>query len=330
MQENPGPHSSSFGTPPPGYPYPPVPQPRPWFLPVPGGARYDHLARIPAAKPWRAIVGTLLIAAGFVAINVAVLFAGVLVAALLGIPAPLEPGGRLFGDPVLGLVVALLAIAPVLLLVFGTVALVQRRRPGTVSSVAGRLRWSWLLRCLGLSVLVLVLGQLTMAFALSLSGESYDAFGWVGWQTFLPALIAIVLLVPFQAAAEEYVFRGWFVQALGVHVRNPIWAILLGSVLFASLHAYSWAGLADVFAFGVVMAWLVVRTGGLEAAIALHVMNNMVAFGLSAAAGQLEEALQQENVAVPWQAMLGSVVQLGVYAFGVLYLAKKRSIRTIS
>ncbi|MBF8188576.1 CPBP family intramembrane metalloprotease [Nonomuraea sp. K274] len=330
MHENPGPYPS-FGTPPPpGHPFPPVPQPRSWFVPVPSGARYDHLARIPGAKPWRAIVGTLLIAVGFVAVSAVVLVAGMVVATLLGISMPLEPTGALFGDPVLSLVVALLGIAPMLLLVFGTAALVQRRRPGSLSSVAGRLRWSWLLGCLGLSVLALVLGQVTQFLALSLTGEKYDMFGWVGWQAFLPPLIAIVLLVPFQAAAEEYVFRGWFVQALGVHVRNPIWAILIGSALFASLHGYGWAGLADVFAFGAVMAWLVVRTGGLEAGIALHVMNNMLAFGLSAATGQLEGALIQETVAVPWQSLLGSVVQLGVYAFSVLYLSRKRSISTIS
>ncbi|MFG1704035.1 type II CAAX prenyl endopeptidase Rce1 family protein [Nonomuraea sp. M3C6] len=329
MQENPGPQFP-YGTPPPGYPYH-QPAPPSWFLPTPHGARYDQLARTSAAQPWRAIVGTLAVAVGFFAIGVVVVYAGLVLAAILGISAPLDPAGELFGDPVFGLVVVLLSIAPVLALVFGTAALVQRRRPGTLSSVAGRLRWPWLLRCAGLAIVALVLGQAAQVLAVSVSGEDAgDMFGWAGWAGFLPALIAIVLLVPFQAAAEEYVFRGWLVQAFGVHLRNPVWAILIGSGLFASLHGYSWAGLVDVFAFGAVMAWLVVRTGGLEAAIALHVMNNMLAFGLSAAAGQLEDALNQGKVPVPWQALTGTVVQLGVYAIGVLYLAKKRSISTIS
>ncbi|MEU6717730.1 type II CAAX endopeptidase family protein [Nonomuraea sp. NPDC046802] len=327
MQENAGPHLP-YGTPPPGYPY--QAQPRSWFLPVPRGARYDHLARTEAAQPWRAVVGTLIIAVGFFVIGVVVVYAGIVVAYILGIPAPLEPTGQLFGNPVFGLVVVLLSIAPVLLLVFGTAALIQRRRPGTLSSVAGRLRWRWMLICAGLAVLALALGQGAQALALSTSGESGALFEWRGWAGFLPALVAIVLLVPFQAAAEEYIFRGWFMQALGTHVRNPIWAILIGSVLFASLHGYSWVGLLDVFAFGAVMAWLAVRTGGLEAPIALHVMNNMMAFGLSAAAGNLDDALNQGKVPIPWQALAGTVVQLGVYAFGVIYVAKKREIPTIS
>ncbi|MEV0387692.1 type II CAAX endopeptidase family protein [Nonomuraea sp. NPDC050643] len=327
MQENPG-TPYPYGTQAAGYPYPP--QRPPWFLPAPQGARYDHLARNAVARPWRAIVGTLVIAGGFFAIGIVVVFAFMALAWILGIDPPLDPVTFLPEGTPLGLAMTLLSIAPVLLLVYGTTALVQRRRPGTLSSVAGRLRWSWMAGCTGVAVLALVLGQGTQWAALTVSGLDADMFGWIGWGTFLPLLIVIVLLVPFQAAAEEYVFRGWFVQAVGAHVRNPIWSILIGSALFASLHGYSWAGLVDVFTFGAVMAWLTVRTGGLEAAIGLHVMNNLVAFGVSAAAGTLEDSLDQAKVAVPWQALAGTVVQLGVYAFGVMYLAKKRSISNIS
>jgi membrane protease YdiL (CAAX protease family) len=327
MQQNPGPQFP-YGT---QYPYPPAPPSRSWFLPTPSGAAYDRLARNDAARPWRTIVGTLALAALFLIVAVIVLYAGVVVAMVLGIPAPLGVDGTLFGDPVFGLVVTLLSLAAVLPFVFGLAALVQRRRPGTLSSVAGRLRWPWLAACVGLAVLALVAGQVVQVVALTVSGEEYAGmFGWVGWERFLPALIAIALLVPFQATAEEYIFRGWVLQAAGTHLRNPVWAILIGAALFASLHGYSWAGLADVFAFGAVMGLLAVRTGGLEAAIALHVMNNMLAFGLSAASGDLDEALVQSKVEVPWQAMVGVVVQLGLYAFSVLYLAKKRSISTIS
>ncbi|GGO67884.1 CPBP family intramembrane glutamic endopeptidase [Nonomuraea cavernae] len=330
MQENPGPQFPSGPRPPegPAYPYPPAPRPTPWFLPIPRGARYDQLARTPDTRLWRQIVGTIILAGGFLLIGVFVVFGGVVVATLLGVSSPMRPGSY-FGDPVFELVVLLLSIALVLPLVFGTVALVQRRRPGTLSSVAGRLRWAWVLRFAALGVLALALGQTAQVIALSLTGaETSDLFGWVGWGAFLPALVAMVLLVPVQAAAEEYLFRGWVLQAFGAHLRNPAWGILIGAGIFASLHGYTWVGLIDVFSFGVVMGWLAVRTGGLEAAIGLHVVNNMVAFGLSAAAGRLEEALQQGEV--PWQSLVGTVVQLGVFTVGVLYLAKKRSIGTIS
>ncbi|UBU12214.1 CPBP family intramembrane glutamic endopeptidase [Nonomuraea gerenzanensis] len=327
MQENPGPQFPS-GAQAAGYPYPR--QPPPWFVAVPRGARFDHLAAIPGVRPWRAIVGTLIVGAGFLAVGIVVVILFMLGTELFGLPEAVDPETGLPRGNAYGLAMTLLSIAPVLLVVWGTTALVQRRRPGTLSSVVGRLRWSWMARCAAVAVLALVLGQVAQWLALSVSGQDSGMFGWAGWSAFLPLIIVILLLVPFQAAAEEYVFRGWFMQAVGAHVRNPVWSILIGSALFASLHGYSWAGLVDVFAFGAVMAWLAVRTGGLEAPIALHVVNNVVAFGLSAAAGELEDALDQAKTPVPWQALAGTVVQLGVYAFGVMYLAKKQSIRTIS
>ena len=47
----------------------------------------------------------------------------------------------------------------------------------------------------------------------------------------------------------------------------------------------------DRFAFGLVAGILVVRTGGLEAGIAMHVLNNWLAFGLALAFGDMGEAL---------------------------------------
>ncbi|WP_327089571.1 CPBP family intramembrane metalloprotease [Nonomuraea sp. NBC_01738] len=312
-----------------GQPYPPPAVNPPWFLPAPRGARYDHLARNGAGELWRPIVGTLVVAAGFLVIGLVVIFAGLTLSAILGFTSPVS--GQLFGNPLLGLVFSLLSIAAVLPLVFGTVALVQRRLPGTLSSVAGRLRWTWLLMCVGLAVVALVLGQLAQAAALAMTGEQTEGMiEWAGWSEFGPALVVIVLLVPFQAATEEYIFRGWLIQAFGTRLANPVWAIVIGSLLFASLHGYSWVGLVDVFAFGAVMGFVAVRTGGLEAPIAMHVVNNMLAFGLSAAAGKLDQALDQGGSPVPWQALAGTVVQLAVFSAGVFFLAKKRSVSTIS
>lgn len=332
MQENPEPSPGPYGAPAGGpvpYPYAYPPPPRSsWFVPVPQDARYDQITRTPVNKLWRQLVGTLVLAAAFFVVGATVLIAGSLLGLLLGIPAPTRPE-QISGDPLYGMILLLLSIALVLPFVYGVAALVQRRRPGTLSSVAGRLRWPWLLICLAVALLSMVLAQIAQVVLMVVTGEQTDdIFGWAGWDRFLPAVVVILLLVPFQAATEEYLFRGWLLQAFGAHLRSPSWGIVISSVLFASLHGYQWAGLLDVFAFGLAMAILTVWTGGLEAAIALHVMNNTVAFGLSAAAGKLEEALDQASVPVPWQSLVGTVVQLGVFSLLVLYLARKRSIAT--
>ncbi|MEU7896553.1 type II CAAX endopeptidase family protein [Nonomuraea sp. NPDC049152] len=333
-----GPQPSYGPQPPYGAQYQPGPYPQgqygmqpakqPWFLPAPRGTGYDHLARNPLNAWWRQVVGTLVVALAFFGMAFFVVLAGMIVAGIIGMPMPLT-GQQLFGDPVFGLAVTLLSIAAVLPIVFGVAALFQRRPPGTLSSVVGRIRWGWLAQCAGIGVVALLLGQGALWVAYVLTGEdTSELLGWKGWATFLPALVVIVLLVPFQAAAEEYVFRGWLLQAFGAYIRSPWPGIVLGSAGFAALHAYTDWGILDVFSFGVLMGWLAVKTGGLEAAIAMHVVNNTLAFGLSAAAGDLDEAMQQG--AVPWQSLVGTAVQLSVFAVGVLWLARKRAISTVS
>ena len=95
-----------------------------------------------------------------------------------------------------------------------------------------------------------------------------------------------LLLVPLQAAAEEYVFRGWLLQAVGAYLRTPWVAIAFQAVLFAAAHGWGTRlGLPGPGRHGRALGWLTVRTGGLEAAIALHVVNNLVAFTVAAAFG---------------------------------------------
>ena len=311
-------------------PYPPgiYATPRPWLPPTPVGARYDHLARNAVNSWWRPIVGTLLAGLGFALISALVLVLGTVVALAAGVPV-LGLATRPFGDPVFGLAVLLLSIAATLPMVYGVAVLVQRRRPGTLSSVAGRIRWSWLWQCVGVAMVAMLLGQGALYLAYVVTGvDTGDLFGWAGWARFLPALVVILLLVPFQAAAEEYLFRGWVLQAFGAYLNSPWPGIVLGTGGFVALHGYTDWGMADVFAFGALMGWLTIRTGGLEAAIAMHVVNNVAAFGLLAAAGEIDKAMEQGSV--PWQSLAGTVVQLSVFAVGVFFLAKKRAVRTIS
>nr|WP_243862253.1 CPBP family intramembrane glutamic endopeptidase [Frigoribacterium faeni] len=100
--------------------------------------------------------------------------------------------------------------------------------------------------------------------------------------TLVWSVLVIVLLVPLQASGEEYVYRGFATQALGSWVAWPVVAIVVPTVAFALSHAYNPWGVLDVAVFGVAAAWLTWRTGGLEAAIVGHVLNNTVLFLLLA------------------------------------------------
>ncbi|GAB3165505.1 hypothetical protein GCM10027059_23180 [Myceligenerans halotolerans] len=172
-------------------------------------------------------------------------------------------------------------------------ALVATGRPGLVSSVTGRLRWGLLLGAAGVSVLVLVpLGLVPEWFAPT-SGEQLTIAPDPGWQ--LVALV-ILLTTPLQATGEEYFFRGWLQQVVGAWCR-PAWLavvlpMLISATLFALAHGLQNPWLfADRFFFGLVASVLVWRTGGLECAIALHVVNNLFAFGAAIATGTTAETM---------------------------------------
>ena len=105
----------------------------------------------------------------------------------------------------------------------------------------------------------------------------------------------MLLTTPFQAAGEEYVFRGYLLQAIGSLVDRAWWkwvAIVVTALLFAWRTACRTSPLFfDRFMFGVIAGWLAIRTGGLEAGIALHVLNNYLAFGFALAFGDISESL---------------------------------------
>ena len=162
-----------------------------------------------------------------------------------------------------------------------------------LSSVAFRLRWGLLGRLVLPAILALVVVQgisIGIGLVLPASAPAPEAVP-VEASTALISVVLILLIVPFQAAAEEYVFRGALMQAIGSWVRNPALAIVLPTALFMSQHIYDVWGLLQVGLMGMTAAWLAWRTGGLEAAIVIHVINNVVSMllmttGLTGQTGQ--------------------------------------------
>jgi hypothetical protein len=122
-------------------------------------------------------------------------------------------------------------------------------------------------------------------------------------------IVLVVLLIPFQAAAEEYVFRGYLMQLIGAWLRHPAFAILLPVPLFVLGHNYDIWGAVNIGVFAAIAGWLSWRTGGLEAAISLHIANNVLIFLL--ASFSLVDA--NATAAAPWDALATCAV-LAVYA----------------
>lgn len=177
------------------------------------------------------------------------------------------------------LVLPLILMIPALL---AASRIVEGRGIGLLSSVTGRLRLGWLGKSLTLALVVFIV---YFAVLLGLAAVAGDAIAADFSHPGLWVMVALVLLlIPFQAAAEEYVFRGYLMQLVGGWLRHPAFAILLPVPLFVLGHGYDVWGAASVGVFAVVAAWLTWRTGGLEAAISLHIVNNVLIFLLGSVA----------------------------------------------
>lgn len=227
--------------------------------------------------------------------------AGLGLAALAGVPA--SPDG--LDDPLWDTALGFGTIAILLPAVALTVRWAGGRSLGSISSVAGHLRRPRLVACLTpASALVGV--QVVVLLAV---GGSWDPARWPGWGAYGAVIAISVALVPLQAAAEEYVTRGWLVQTLS-SVSGSRWiAAALSCAVFVSLHATldPWA-LADLTVFAVALSWLTFRTGGLEAALVLHVVVNMV-YTLVAATQGIPD-LGAEVSYRAWDALPGIAVTL--------------------
>jgi membrane protease YdiL (CAAX protease family) len=162
--------------------------------------------------------------------------------------------------------------------------IVNGPRVGLISSAAGRTRWGWML--VSLAAATVVAGVVTGVSALlpaELEGSTGEIISPAENPQFWVTLAVVLLVIPFQAAAEEYVFRGYLQQAIGRWLKHPAFAILLPVPLFVLGHAYDPLGQASVAIFAIAAGWMTWRTGGLEAAIALHIVNNLLAFLLGLA-----------------------------------------------
>ncbi len=85
-------------------------------------------------------------------------------------------------------------------------------------------------------------------------------------------LLGSILIAPF---CEELFFRGFVLPGL-LKEMSPIWAVLISSALFAIAHVDPGSFL-PLFAIGIALGFLRLRSGSTWAGICLHMLNNTLA-----------------------------------------------------
>jgi membrane protease YdiL (CAAX protease family) len=299
--------------PPPGTP--PHDAPRPFLLAM----------RTRTWAWWRPLLGLLLVVVGY-----AVLATVVVVAELIGTVAGGASLGTLpdpsqftdFTDPrvLLFLNVSLIVAIPC---VWAVWAACHGMRIGWSSSVLGRLRWRLLAPFTWLALATLGVG---IGLSVLVSVAAGDDAGSGPASSFVWLLLVVLLTTPLQSAAEEYVCRGYLSQAIAGWVRHPaagaIVAGVVSAAIFSGLHGpQDVVTFLDRFAFGLAASAVVWLTGGLEAAIVLHSVNNVVVFVLAGALGE-QPASEAYPGAVGVLYLAISLLSMGAY---VALVARSRS-----
>ena len=229
----------------------------------------------------------------------------------------------------LGLAYLNLVLASAIPLTWFIVRVVHGLRPRWLASVFPKLRWRFLLACFGLSLAALV-ATLVVSAMLPAQDTGAEVSSTLNdfTRTTRDFLLVVVFLTPLQAAGEEYAFRGYLTQAFGGLFGSRVVAVVVPAFLFGLAHGVgqSIPIFFDRFAFGLVAGVLVILTGGLEAGIAMHVLNNWLAFGLALAYGDMATTLNPTGGT--WWSIPVTLTQSLVYLGLALLVARRMGLGT--
>ncbi|MBA8989852.1 membrane protease YdiL (CAAX protease family) [Curtobacterium pusillum] len=304
---------------------------------------YHRLPRVDARwRWWRPFVALAFLAGWYLVSQVLIVFGFIIpIGRIGGVDAVLDFQRKLADsalDPTDPLVISVSLVSLVVLLpgILLAVKIARIGPAGILSSTRFRVRWRWTAWCL-LPTLVI---SAIMFVAQTWGTFTFD--GGLGWNTAVigqstvtlgtltATIVLVVVLVPFQGAAEEYIFRGFLMQTIGswipVRVVGTVVAVAVSTVVFALLHipnGYNVWGILDVGSFGLIAAVIVLRTGGLEATVLQHAFNNIMIFVLQAPGWSKIDLDSSNGTAGGW--LLTLVTSLAYWGM-VEFLAKWRGL----
>jgi uncharacterized protein len=321
-------YPSAYPPPPPPFQQAPFPQLRPVDAMPDGPRPYQQMLRGPRYRWWKPLL-CLVLVLPLALIMMGIAIVPVIIAGLIsGAPnlaeyalrtttdiANLGPVGFIYIN--LSLIVLIPASGLSIWIVHGV-------RPRFLSSVAGGIRWRWLLRCIAVILPLWTLYTGLAVFAQPPASPRPNH--WVA------LLVIVLLMTPLQAAGEEYFFRGWIMQNVGSWFANPmvglVASLVVSAVAFSTAHLspdpWVLGTIACLAVVGGLAAW---RTGGLEAAIAIHAINNVLTFFIVVIFGGWSQAFVGAQTAGTPMMLLLAIVVYGIALALILWQAKRAGIQ---
>lgn len=156
----------------------------------------------------------------------------------------------------------------------------------------------------------------------------------------LAILIAVaVLFIPFQAAFEEVLFRGYLMQGFSTLVPRKYFPLIMTSLFFGLLHAFNpevkeygfWTMMPQYILFGLIFGIVTVMDEGIEAAIGAHAANNaFLCIMVTNESSTLQTpALYEQHTIHPWTEFTAMVLIGIVIIIGLKYIFRWKSFGTL-
>lgn len=179
----------------------------------------------------------------------------------------------------LSLVMNLVPFAILLILLFVIVKFVNERSLLSLTTARSKIDWSRIAFSFFLIVILTV-----VTFAISYYSDPSQVALQFNPGKFAILFIISIILFPFQIGLEEYLFRGYFMQQIGIMVKNRWFPLIFTSLFFGLAHSAN----PEVAEMGMITMVFYVGTGlmlgimtlmddGLELALGFHLGNNLLA-----------------------------------------------------
>ena len=210
---------------------------------------------------------------------------------------------------VTGVMVNLGGLAILIPLLWIASKIVKDRPFSSYSSSRGGWNWKLFFKCFLIAIVIVGIPALITNLVEG-GGDGINRFTVLSF-------VALTIMGPLQCIAEEYIFRGFFLQTIGSWVKIPIVAIVVSALVFTAGHPYKLAGVISVLVSGLIWGFMAKTTRGLEATSAAHIANNMAVFYT------MGFGIVKLTAEIPVADMIVSVVKDAVYLIVIIIIARK-------
>lgn len=145
-------------------------------------------------------------------------------------------------------------------------------------------------------------------------------------------IVITILFIPFQAAFEEVLFRGYLMQGFTAVLKNRWFPLAMTSLMFALMHAFNpevkefgfYTMMPQYIVFGLIFGVITILDDGIEAAMGAHTANNMfLCIMVTNKSSALQTpALYVQNTITPWTEFAGLLISGIVFILVLKFVFK--------